>query len=93
VSLKRSHRVKLPIRIANLAYWVTGTEGSNPSLSASQSAIFAFSAEKSKYSPRPRLLFDLRAPEKLRFGRQYLTYARFSLSRSEAVPSHLSRER
>ena len=23
-------------RVANLAYWVTGTEGSNPSLSASQ---------------------------------------------------------
>jgi hypothetical protein len=39
VSLKRSHGVKLPIRIANLAYWVTGTEGSNPSLSASQSQV------------------------------------------------------
>jgi len=34
VSLKRSHRVKLPVRIANLAYWVTGTEGSNLSLFA-----------------------------------------------------------
>jgi hypothetical protein len=27
-------------QIANLAYWVTGTEGSNPSLSASKSLIF-----------------------------------------------------
>jgi len=25
--------------IANLAYWVTGTEGSNPSLSASESQV------------------------------------------------------
>ena len=25
--------------VANLAYWVTGTEGSNPSLSASESQV------------------------------------------------------
>ena len=28
--------------IANLAYWVTGTEGSNPSLSAIQSELFTY---------------------------------------------------
>jgi hypothetical protein len=28
--------------VANLAYWVTGTEGSNPSLSAIESQIEAF---------------------------------------------------
>jgi hypothetical protein len=28
--------------IANLAYWVTGTEGSNPSLSASFIGFFRF---------------------------------------------------
>ena len=27
------------LQIANLAYWVTGTEGSNPSLSANQSQV------------------------------------------------------
>ena len=32
--------------IANLAYWVTGTEGSNPSLSAKQSVVFAYYREK-----------------------------------------------
>ncbi len=31
-------RVLRSIEIANLAYWVTGTEGSNPSLSANQSS-------------------------------------------------------
>src|SRR5271163_3258279 len=31
--------------IANLAYWVTGTEGSNPSLSARQLAVFGYSPE------------------------------------------------
>src|SRR5208337_919448 len=33
-------------QIANLAYWVTGTEGSNPSLSATQSGMFAYFLEK-----------------------------------------------
>jgi len=36
-SLDQSRRVGLFVgrnRVANLAYWVTGTEGSNPSLSA-----------------------------------------------------------
>ena len=32
-------------QIANLAYWVTGTEGSNPSLSAKQSVVFTYSLE------------------------------------------------
>ena len=31
--------------IANLAYWVTGTEGSNPSLSATQSVISGYNWE------------------------------------------------
>jgi hypothetical protein len=31
--------------IANLAYWVTGTEGSNPSLSATQSVLFTYNLE------------------------------------------------
>jgi len=31
-------------------------------------------------------MFDERAPENLRFGRQQLTNARFSLSRTEPVP-------
>src|SRR5271167_2807816 len=31
--------------IANLAYWVTGTEGSNPSLSATQLVVFSYSPE------------------------------------------------
>jgi hypothetical protein len=34
--------VKPPARIANLAYWVTGTEGSNPSLSANESSASGF---------------------------------------------------
>jgi hypothetical protein len=33
-------------QIANLAYWVTGTEGSNPSLSATQFVGFAYNSEK-----------------------------------------------
>ena len=33
-------------QIANLAYWVTGTEGSNPSLSATQSGMFPYILEK-----------------------------------------------
>jgi hypothetical protein len=33
-----------------------------------------------------RVFSDLRAPEKLRFGRQHLIYARFSLSSIEPVP-------
>ena len=32
--------------IANLAYWVTGTEGSNPSLSATQFGMFSYIMEK-----------------------------------------------
>ena len=32
--------------LANLAYWVTGTEGSNPSLSAIQSDMFPYIMEK-----------------------------------------------
>ena len=32
--------------IANLAYWVTGTEGSNPSLSATQSGMSSYILEK-----------------------------------------------
>jgi hypothetical protein len=32
-------------QIANLAYWVTGTEGSNPSLSATESWVKRFSNE------------------------------------------------
>jgi len=32
--------------VANLAYWVTGTEGSNPSLSATQFVGFAYNREK-----------------------------------------------
>ncbi len=31
--------------IANLAYWVTGTEGSNPSLSATQFVEFTYNLE------------------------------------------------
>jgi len=31
-------------------------------------------------------MFDERAPENLRFGRQQLTNARFSLSRTEPMP-------
>ena len=34
-------------QIANLAYWVTGTEGSNPSLSATQSVDLPYNLEKS----------------------------------------------
>jgi len=30
VSLKRSHAMKPAVRIANLAYWVTGTDGMDP---------------------------------------------------------------
>ena len=33
-------------QIANLAYWVTGTEGSNPSLSATQFCMFPYIMEK-----------------------------------------------
>jgi hypothetical protein len=32
--------------IANLAYWVTGTEGSNPSLSATQPGMLSYFWEK-----------------------------------------------
>src|SRR5208282_5767018 len=42
--------------------------------------------ETRKYCACSRIFFDLRAPEKRRFGRQQLTYARFSLSRTEPVP-------
>jgi hypothetical protein len=33
-------------QIANLAYWVTGTEGSNPSLSATQFVVLPYYREK-----------------------------------------------
>src|SRR5580700_10732307 len=36
--------------IANLAYWVTGTEGSNPSLSATQFVLFTYRPEMSANS-------------------------------------------
>src|SRR6202046_4993066 len=39
-------------QIANLAYWVTGTEGSNPSLSASFIGLFPA-------APRSRLLLAI----------------------------------
>ena len=32
--------------VANLAYWVTDTEGSNPSLSATQFVGFTYNSEK-----------------------------------------------
>lgn len=35
------------------------------------------------------ILFELRAPENLRLGRQQQTYARFSLSRIELMPYSL----
>jgi hypothetical protein len=60
---------------------------SNDCLPATQSSIFAFSAGNSKIvRTRARIFFDLRAPERLRFGRQHVTYARFSPSRIEPVP-------
>ena len=31
--------------VANLPYWVTGTEGSNPSLSATQSVVLPYNME------------------------------------------------
>src|SRR5580692_6212400 len=37
-------------QIANLAYWVTGTEGSNPSLSATQSVLFAYILEGDRHT-------------------------------------------
>jgi hypothetical protein len=43
-------------------------------------------SENRKYRARSRIFFDLRAPEKLRSGRQPLIYARFSPSRIEPVP-------
>src|SRR5580704_18727237 len=36
--------------IANLAYWVTGTEGSNPSLSAIQPVPFAYILEGDRHA-------------------------------------------
>jgi hypothetical protein len=40
-------------QIANLAYWVTGTEGSNPSLSAIESAQPEILRGKAELSPNP----------------------------------------
>ncbi len=37
--------------VANLAYWVTGTEGSNPSLSATQFGMFPYIMEKRRNRP------------------------------------------
>src|SRR5580704_4845229 len=37
-------------QIANLAYWVTGTEGSNPSLSAIQPVLFAYILEGDRHA-------------------------------------------
>jgi len=54
--------------------------------SAKQSTISSFSAEKSKILRVFAGLFDFRARENLRFGRQQLIYARFSLSRTDPVP-------
>ena len=46
MSLECPRAVKPPFRIANLAYWVTNTEGSeNPSLSAIQSGMFPYFLE------------------------------------------------
>ena len=64
----------------------TGTGSSNSSPSATQSAIFAFSEEESKIERIFARFLDPRAPEKLRFSRQQLIYARFSRSRTEPVP-------
>ena len=51
-------------QIANLAYWVTGTEGSNPSLSATQSVLFTYNLEMAA-NPRVTRRFCARCePEK-----------------------------
>src|SRR5713226_8872507 len=56
-------------------------------LAPPRSPRFSGSLRKNrKYCACSRSLFDLRAPEKLTFGRQLLIYARFSLSRTEPVP-------
>jgi hypothetical protein len=50
--------------VANLAYWVTGTEGSNPSLSATQSVLFTYNLEMAA-NPRVTRRFCARCePEK-----------------------------
>ena len=36
--------------VANLAYWVTGTEGSNPSLSAIRSVLSAYYVRRELFS-------------------------------------------
>jgi hypothetical protein len=46
-------------QIANLAYWVTGTEGSNPSLSATQSVVLVHNLEVGRKSPRDATLMRL----------------------------------
>ena len=53
--------------------------------SASQSSISVLSAEKPRLVRGFANFLRLGAPEKLRFGRKQLTYARFSLSRIEPV--------
>src|SRR5208283_4317089 len=56
-------------QIANLAYWVTGTEGSNPSLSATQSVEFTYNLETAA-NPRGMRCFSHRgAPERASSGR------------------------
>jgi hypothetical protein len=47
-------------QIANLAYWVTGTEGSNPSLSATQCVLFTY---------RPEIATNLRVGGPIRSAR------------------------
>jgi hypothetical protein len=85
VSLKRSHGVKLPIRIANLAYWVTGTEGSNPSLSATQSVPFHYNLEVAA-DPRVTRGFCARCePEKAISLRMVRIPRMFSPSAEETV--------
>ena len=59
---------------------------SNDCLPANQSAFPHNLRKNRKYCARSRSFFDLRVPEKLRFGQQQLIYARFSLLRIEPVP-------
>ena len=56
--------------VANLAYWVTGTEGSNPSLSAIRVVLFTYNLEMAQ-NPRVRRLVRSSVSGTFRKDREY----------------------
>src|SRR5271157_4906054 len=83
-------------QIANLAYWVTGTEGSNPSLSASQSPNQRIHLRHARFARAYAGISESRATGECELGGRMRADSRFlsrarcrgATARRPAVPGH-----